>query len=105
MSYGPRRGKAAEGRRTPRRKAYKVGMSKMVTNRELMVRCYSATQQAADKVSSLEVAGVAGLTPAAVERVRKLLREALCAAQELKFRLKQENKTNRRETAITEREK
>lgn len=63
-----------------------------MTNRELFNACYATTQIAGERLETLagdlpalEVA----LTPAKVKEVRDLLREAYCAAQELKTRLKQ----------------
>lgn len=65
-------------------------MGKPLTNQELVRRCYAATHIAADKVSALESRRVAFGTIAVsdVQELRNVLREAFCAAQELKHRLK-----------------
>jgi hypothetical protein len=60
----------------------------MATNEELFRRCYYGTHAAADELAPLTSAGQ--LTPGKVAKLRNLLRDAYCAAQELKTRTKKE---------------
>jgi hypothetical protein len=66
-------------------------MPQRVTNLDLFNRCDAAANEAADRLTmladGLRERGVP-LTLADVTKVRGLLREAFCAAQELKTRLK-----------------
>jgi len=63
-------------------------MPKQVTNQDLMQTVYAGIHRAADDVSPMmPMASLAQIT-----HIRNLLREAYCAAQELKTRMKQQTK-------------
>lgn len=61
-----------------------------VSNEDLVKRCYAATHEAADDVSRLHLLKPAPQRLELVKKLRNELREAYCAIQELKTRLKRE---------------
>ena len=64
-------------------------MAQRVSNAELFSRCYASTNRVADELAPLATAG--DLTLDQIKRIRNLLREAYCSAQELKQRMKIKN--------------
>lgn len=69
-------------------------MGVRVSNAELLKRCYMRTHEAADLASELQMATGRVPDAARLTRLRNTLRDALCAVQEVKTRVKTENKTN-----------
>jgi hypothetical protein len=65
-------------------------MNQPVSDQELLQRCYSATHEAADKVSEVWSAQPPDLKK--ITALRNKLREAYCAVQELKLRAQQQRK-------------
>lgn len=62
------------------------------TNAELFHRCYASGHMAADQLTALASQAGCLYTVAEVTKLRNTLREAYCAAQELKTRIKKGTK-------------
>lgn len=69
-------------------------MAAKVTDRELFDRCYASTHRAADELSELHATRHRDdqVPPEKLKLLRDTLREAYCAVQELKSRMKKLNR-------------